>query len=231
MKKKNYIAIFICAITLMACGNGPTFLYNWRPKPWLHPFNPNVYTGIDTLINLNGYYMIDTTSYEGHTITDSKGDTIVPIHQLFRSVMFYNNGLCMASSIMSTNTADDLRPLLDTLYSDMTFSIKNKNISYKKYSSDWGTYELHADTINVFIIENTPSPFINKRKQVIQENYIIYGRQNIRRIYSSIPKTINRYNDPDEIVTLEFHSLRNKRDSTECPYLGKKWFYKNDRVK
>ncbi len=215
---------------MTACGNGPTFLYNWRPKPWLHPFSPNVYTGIDTLINLNGYYMIDTTYYKGLNITDSNGDTIIPLNPLYRSVMFYNNGLCMASSIMFANT-DDSRPLLDTLFSDMTFSIKNKNISYKKYSSDWGTYKLHADTITIFIIEDTPSPFIDKRRQVMQENYLISDRQNIRRIYSSIPKPTNQYNDPDKIVKLKFYPLQNKRDSTECPYLSKKWFYKKDNVK
>lgn len=230
MKKKNYIAFFICTITFMACGNGPTFLYNWRPKPWLHPFTPNRYTGIDTLINLNGYYIIDTTYYEGNAITDTNGDTVIPLQPNYRSVMFYNNGLCVASSIMTSNTSNDLKPLLDTLYSDMTFGIKNKNIFYKEYNSCWGTYELHADTMNVFIIEDA-SPFVNRRKQVIHETYVVSGRQDIRRIYSAVPKKTDRYNNPDKIVKLAFHPIANKRDSMECPYLGKKWFYKKDKVK
>lgn len=80
--KKRYIVVFISCLILSSCGCGPTFLYNWRPKPWVHPYVANTYTGLDTLLNINGYYIsqiIEKPNFNEHSTANGEHDTIVHI--------------------------------------------------------------------------------------------------------------------------------------------------------
>lgn len=185
--KKSSLIICIGCFVLSSCGCGFNFLYNSRPKPWTHLYVENNYTGIDTLIAVGGYYLSQ------HTYSvDSKKDTLQTIHtdliipefnKEFHSIMFYTNGLCVSLNTRITfSNVSEIIPTLDTLYSSLDFTNKNKSVFFK--------------------INNTS----NSNKQ--------YG-----------------YKDSLNIPSSTFYSVVEKRDSTECPYLENKWFYKKDATK
>lgn len=206
--------LIICATLLSSCGCGPTFLYNWRPKPWIHPFVADSYTGLDTLINIDGYYAtsptIDGDYYQNY------------------SIMFYKNGLCtsLTTRVVFTD-AEEIIPLLDTLYSSNVFAKKYRNESYKKYNTSWGTYEIKNDTIKAFLIENL-SGCDGTRKNVISMTYLISDNREIKQIFISSSSKEYGYEKILDIPHSQFYPIENKRDSNECPYLKKSWFYKAD---
>lgn len=215
--KKYYTVTFIFSLLLFSCGNGPTFLYNWRPKPWVHSYKC-IYTGIDNLINTKGYYVshiTDTTNFLG-------------IDTTYTSIMFYNNGLCIGLNGMGSS--EDIIPKLDTIYSDKTINSKNMNIFFEDKIS-WGTYELMEDTIKAYLIENTSDPFTQRRKNIISMVYIISDNETLQQIYIANSSKAYGCQKSLSIPFSTFHPIENKRDSTDCPYFTKGWFYKNDRVK
>lgn len=224
----------MCCLILSSCGCGPTFLYNWRPKPWVYPYVANTYTGLDTLLNINGYYLskiTDTTHFEGRSIPNSDHDTIVPILRTeYNSIMFYNNGLCASSSTRVATSEDKIILALDTLYSNKVFTNKNINESYKKNDTSWGTYEVHNDTIKVYLIENLIG-CDGTRKNIISKRYLISNEKQLRLTFISNSNEKYGYEKILDIANSTFYPIENKRDSTECPYLTKKWFYKKDKIK
>lgn len=232
--KKSYIVAFMCCLILSSCGCGPTFLYNWRPKPWVYPYVANTYTGLDTLLNINGYYLseiADTSHLEGRSIPNSDHDTIVPILKTkYNSIMFYNNGLCASLSTRVATSEDKIIQTLDTLYSNQVFTNKYRNESYKKYDTSWGTYEVHNDTIKVYLIENLIG-CDGTRKNIISKIYLIPNDKQLKLTFISNSNKEYGYEKILDISNSTFYPIENKRDSMECPYFTKKWFYKKDKIK
>ena len=228
------VAVFICCLILSSCGCGLNVLYNWRPKPWTHPYVANTYTGLDTLININGYYVsqvADTLHFDRRFMSNSNQDTTdsVLIRMEYNSIMFYNNGLCASLSTRVSASDDKIIPFLDTLYSNRTFANKYRNESRKGQDTSWGTYEVHNDTIKTFLIEDLIG-CDGTRKNIVSGIYILSDDRELKHIYTSNTNKGYGYKKTLDIPRTTFYSIENKRDSTECPYLKKKWFYKKDKV-
>ena len=228
---KIYIIVFICCLVLSSCGCGPTFLYNWRPKPWIHPHVADTHTGLDTLLNIDGYYVsliTDTLrSKESSTLDTDLDSSALVLKQRYLSVLFYDNGLC--SSLNTREAFSDatvMKSTLDTLYSNQSF----ENVYYKEYNTSWGTYEVHNDTIKAYFIENLLGCDAT-RKNIVANTYLISDDRKLKQIYASNSNKFYGYTKTLDIPYATFYSIANKRDSTECPYLTKKWFYKKDKVK
>jgi len=206
--KSKWIVFMFCLIVFSSCGCGPTFLYNWRPKPWTHPYIANAYTGLDTLININGYYVTQNSDNNG---------------KLY-STMFYDNGLCV-----STNTRIYLADLeKDTTTLNKVYS--NQEISeYMRDYTSWGTYDVYNDTIKTYTIENLFG-CDGTRKNVISSTYLISKDKQLKQIYISSSNKEYGYTRILDTPCI-FYPIENKRSSDECPYLDKKWFYRKDKVK
>lgn len=222
--KKNKIvcpyllSLLFCCIVIHSCGCGPTFLYNWRPKPWNHPFT-NTETGLSNLIDINGYY-------ETH-------DSIKPY-----SIMFFENGLCISlTTKVSMNNDEDNSAYLDTMYSNKPVQIRtykdefgytHKTYDYKKYRTSWGTYEIKNDTIKAFLIEDLIG-CDGTRKDIISMTYLIEMNKQLKQILITSSNEDYGYSRELNVSNCTFHPIENKRDSIECPYLRKRWFYKSDK--
>lgn len=226
--------IIVFSIILSSCGCGPTFLYNWRPKPWTHPYVGDTYTGLDTLINTNGYYIsqyVDTLYFEGQSIPNNKQDTIVPIlNTRYNSIMFYDNELCVSLSTRIGFPDDKIISILDTLYSNQVFQNKNMNKGYKLYDTSWGTYEIHNDTIKVYLIENLIG-CDGTRKNIISKKYLVSDNKQLKLIFIANSNKEYGYEKTLNVSNSIFHPVENKRNRAECPYLAKKWFYRSDKIK
>lgn len=233
--KKSYVIVLISCLILSSCGCGPEFLYNWRPKPWVHPFVANTSTGLDTLININGYYVspsiIDTTYYTAAfpagSWTKDKTDHF-RVRTRYSSILFYNNGLCVSSSTR-VGFSDDDTQALDTLYNNQSFKYYNDEY-YRKSHSSWGTYKIHNDTIKTFVIENLTG-CDGTRKNIISKIYLISNDKQLKQIFISNSNKEYGYKKILNVPNSVFYPIENKRDSMECPYLTKKWFYKKDKIK
>lgn len=232
--KKRYIVVFISCLILSSCGCGPTFLYNWRPKPWVHPYVANTYTGLDTLLNINGYYIsqiIEKPNFNEHSTANGEHDTIVHIlEKKYNSIMFYDNGLCTSLSTRVFISEDKRMSTLDTLYSNHIFTNKYSNIFYKKDGTSWGTYEIHNDSLKVYLIEDLIG-CDGIRKNIISKIYLITNDKQLKLTCISNSNKEYGYEKILDISNSIFYPLENKRNSMECPYLKKKWFYKKDKIK
>lgn len=113
---KKILFVFIICIGLFACAS--------RPKGFTYFFDGE-YTGLDTLININGYYRASEKC-------DSSNYIIF---------MFYPNGLITLATI-STDTNSDI----------ITCFAGDKSI-YSQYPS-WGTYRIVNDTIKTQIYQD-----------------------------------------------------------------------------
>ena len=214
------IVIFLCCSMLSSCGCGFTFLYNWRPKPWVHPYVTNINTRLDTLLNINGFYLSQFTDTSQFEIVITR----------YSSIMFYNNGLCVSLNNTVSISEDEHISTLDTLYSNQVFKNKNRNYFYKVYGTSWGTYEVKNDTIKVFLIENLTG-CDGTRKNIISITYLISNDKQLKQIFIANSNKEYGYKKILNIPYSTFYPIENKRDSTECPYLTKKWFCKKDKVK
>jgi hypothetical protein len=82
-------------------------------------------TGLDTLINIHGYYAPDTII--------RKSNNILPKDTLHPAFIFFDNGFVDA---------------------DVNISFFNENVSFfvKRWGGDFGRYILHADTIKLQVV-------------------------------------------------------------------------------
>lgn len=206
--KKILVGLVLCML-ITSCGVGIYSTINRRPKPWLHPFVLDQYTGIDTLIRIDGYYL---TSDENKVIT---------------AILFYDNGLCYA---LGSNIATSLQnsSVLDTLFSNKLFYHKNKNVFYKDNSS-WGTYQINDDTIKAYVLDNVYGTF-ETRKYVVTSVFVILPDRKIRQVYTAKSSKEWPHEKTLEVEPAEFHPLDDIKDYTQCPHLKKDWFYKKDKV-
>lgn len=241
MRKINLL-IPICFLLFYSCGNGILGTLNMRPKPWLHPYVPGIDTGIDTLINIDGYYLSTTTdtvylqeTYSSTIIksyyeaVDHPTDTF-RINKFHKSILFYKNGLCAAlNSRIGFRGEERPAPTLDTLFSNKNFSAVSSQAFYKSHTS-WGTYQICDDTIKAYLIDDV-SGMPETRKNVITQFYLIKENRGVDLIYISNSSKEAGYKKSLQIADAMFYPLIDKLNFTECPYLEKDWFYKKDKIK
>lgn len=185
---KNILLYMIGAALLISCSS-------IKPKGFTSVFEDK-YTGLDTLINIEGYY----------------SHTLLRYPELYRILMFYNNGLLMTTTSVHLDGSD---------VSDYFLS----NNDGSKFQT-WGVYSIKDSIISIQLIETDgwlersyvkyvkckilPSQdIVNISDYVIIKQDSIYGSRNI----------INS-------KTAEFYPLVSKCNYNECPWLKKKWFYK-----
>jgi len=157
-------------------------------------------TGLDTLINLNGYYR---SKYPMASRFGSE-------YKINFSVMFYNNGLMCYTGL------------------DPVMIFTNHNNIYNN-KPVWGSYRLFNDTIKVQLLVD-PDPaqsYISTSHYeyvIINDSTIEFTENNSSRInYDKNERWGYELNEKNKIF--KFHPLISRIDSTNW-LLKKKWFYK-----
>jgi len=192
MKTKIIPVNIMILIAFLSCSSGKYFTNYYTGN----------YTGLDTLINLQGYYLSSSCDPFYYTMT-----------------MFYNSGLAIHWTISEDNVSD---------FAINLFQGKLRN----KYAwLWWGSYVIKDDTIKLqtdmpgsflypsgtFILYSDFKILPDRRIQLVSEYLRGDSWHYDQKIYST------DCNKPSK-----FFPLETKADSTKCPLLKKKWFWNNE---
>jgi len=195
MKNLSMIISVMILWSFMCCASKAKYFTNYYTGK---------YTGLDTLINLQGYYISSScypNPYNGFVMT-----------------MFYNNGLALHNSC--NNSPEDKED-------DFLVNLYKGYLKKKVYWLQWGSYVIKDDTIKLqtnvtFGFPYPSGAFIEYsdfkllpggRIQLVAE----YGRGD------DWPYDWKLH--PDCNKPSVFFPLETKADSTKCPLLKKKWFW------
>lgn len=176
------------------------FIYSCgAPKNFTYYYD-NKSTGLDQLIDINGYY-----------ISEYGCDS-----SFYSIYMFYANGLF---SIATASVIDN--ELVDCF-------VNGGNSNLCKYPL-WGTYQLEGTLIKTQAIRAEGNGCVIFRDyQILPDKSIVNIRDYVQPEYTNLGYMENYpsfSNNPCEKKAI-FFSTEVKRDSTECPFLHKKWFHK-----
>lgn len=169
------------------------------PKNFTY-FYQNENTGLEKRIDINGYYV----SQHG---CDSS---------FFSVYTFYPNGL------FTIATTSILSPELTECF------VKGGNSNICEYPL-WGTYRIENDLIKTQVIRLEGNACtIFRDYQILPDGSIVNVSDYVEPQYTNLGYMENypsfRNNDCKKAAT--FYPLATKRDSTDCPLLKKKWFWK-----
>lgn len=173
-----------------------------RPKYFTNYYTGE-YTGLDTLINTKGIYL-------SQRINDSSR---------FSMIMFYNNGIFASGDNYSI-----ISVVIDCFDGSMG----------KCEGLVWGSYKIVKDTIKTQQLWDEGV----YGKYIIYRDYFILSDRKILLISDYMLEDnkkayLNKYKyrkNPlylfENVPPCRFYPLETKRDSTQCPLLKKKWFWK-----
>ena len=171
------------------------------PKNFSNRYDGNN-TGLDKLININGYY-----------ISEHGCDSA-----FFSIYMFYPDGLFTIAT--TSRITDELTDCFEN-------GGKNNICKYPL----WGTYIVEGDIIKTQVIRPEGNGCVIFRDYRILPNREITNISDyVQPEYTNLGYMENYpsfTSNPCEKAA-KFYPLKNKRDSSECTLLKKKWFLKRD---
>ena len=189
---KYILFVIIAGIFLISCS------YT-KPRGFTYRFD-NEYTGLDTLINIEGFYL-------SHKYCDTAYTA---------GFMFYPNGLFLTAGIWG-NSIDKVIITFKDISTERSFTwgtyriindtIKTQNI----FTNGW----LYSPSIGESLFLILPDKKITQLSlKKIAGDVSTYGAQDF----------VDCSDNPCVSIG-EFHPLESKRDYQDCPWLEKKWFY------
>lgn len=191
--KKILIALFLTIFFLSCVIRPKGFTYNYQAQ----------YTGIDTMINIEGYYVLphgcDTSFYS--------------------MFMFYPDGLF---TIATTSR------LMPELHDCFEYGGNSPICNYPL----WGTYHIENDTIFTQTVRLEGNGFVIFRDFVINNDKTLsYLNDYVNTDHINLGYMANYPSFKGNICDIQssFYPLANKRDIKECPLLKKKWFFYNEK--
>jgi len=191
MKTKIILINIVIIVGFLSCSSGKYFIN----------YHTGNYTGLDTLINLQGYYISQNCD-----------------RFLSKVTMFYSNGLAVNCSIEDDYPSDFLIN---------SFKGKLKNI----YVGDsWGSYVIENDTIKLQT-DMQCEWYYPSGTFIEYSNFKILPDRRIQLISNYLRGDSWHYDwkmYPDCNKPSAFFPLETKADSTKCPLLKKKWFWNNE---
>lgn len=192
MKIKIILINTMIMIAFLSCSSGKYFTNYYTGN----------YTGLDTLINLQGYYISSSCDPFYYTMT-----------------MFYNNGL----AVNSTMSDDDVSDFAINLYKGR---LNNKYTQWLV----WGSYVIKDDTIK--LQTDIPNSFLYPSGTFIEySDFKILPDGKIQLVSNYLLGDSWHYDwkmYPDCNKPSVFFPIETKADSTKCPLLKKKWFWNNE---
>ena len=193
---KQFLLILLLSMCLFSCGTR-------KPLGFTNYFTDE-YTGIDTLININGYFFVEEKCDE----------------DFYCMFMFYPNGLftLATTSLMSSNLRDCFK--------------QGGDYNICKYPS-WGTYEIKNDTIITQLIVDYGFGGWGK-VMVFRDYLILPSKELLYISEYCIDKDVVTCNEapanPCPKVA-QFVPMERKRSIQDCPWLKKGWFNKTEKTR
>lgn len=187
----KYIMLLIIVILLATSCITPAKNFTNRYK--------NTYTGLDTLIRTDGYYI-------------SQRECDSTFHAI---LMFYPNGLFTIAT-----TSQILPELLE--------SFEHGGNSHIARYPLWGTYHISNDTIYTQAIHNTEIDCIFFRNYKISANGELFNISDyVEPQYTHLGymKNYPSFYENQCPKKATFYPTRSKRPETDCPFIREKWFY------
>jgi len=201
MRRLNIVIIIMLLLSFVSCASKAKYFTNYYTGK---------YTGLDTLINLQGYYISPIVSLNWKGDCYSSGQAMT---------MFYNNGLVVHAAGPDTDTS-----------TDFAINLYKGNLKNKYAWLQWGSYVIKDDTIKVQI--NVPLGFPYPSGTFIgYADFKILPEGRIQLVSDYIlgdswHQDTKVY--PDCGKPSVFFHLETKADSTKCPLLKKKWFWNKE---
>ena len=193
---KQFLLILLLSMCLFSCGTR-------KPLGFTNYFTDE-YTGIDTLININGYFLVEEKCE----------------NDFYNVFMFYPNGLFTQAS---ANIVD----------SDfITCFTQEVGSNICKYPS-WGTYEINNDTIKTQLIVDHGLISWGKVME-FRDYLILPSKELLYISYYCIDKNIKGCNQNPENPCpkiAQLIPLSSKRSIKDCPWINKRWFNKANEKK
>lgn len=171
-----------------------------KPKDFTYPYIAE-YTGLDTLINIDGYY-----------VAQRECDST-----FFSVFMFYPDGL------FTIATASDI--------SDLKDCFENGGKSNLCQYPSWGTYRIEGNTIKTQTIRQEGMGIstifrdyeINNAQILINiSDYVVPQNTNLGYM-----KDYPSFSENHCPKAASFYPLAKKRSEKDCPFINKKWFNQN----
>ncbi|MDR2906548.1 MAG: hypothetical protein LBU91_00975 [Bacteroidales bacterium] len=225
---KAKILLMISACTLSACAYYPRIPKSVK-KSFTYCYD-NKYTGIDTLINTNGYYKEMILIKKSPTIGGFLKDTsIYYIDTSYNHFMFYNNGM-FVYNIHNAYYDDRKKTVIKKdILSLMKIFSQNSEAPGANYfyGNNWGRYIICEDTIKVQQIHKGQS--LNDSWHLSEKWYKIIDKNTILCINlinlptSFHPQSIKRIQYPIVFVPIPAKPKPNK-----SWILKEKWFWCNE---
>lgn len=171
-----------------------------KPKDFTYLYTAE-YTGLDTLINIDGYY-----------VAQRECDST-----FFSVFMFYPDGLF---TIATTSNVSDLQDCFE----------RGGKSNLCQYPS-WGTYRIDGNTIKTQTIRQEGMGIctifrdyeIGVGKNLINTSDYVYPENTNLGYMEGYPS----FYENECFRIARFYSLDNRRSTQNCPFLNKKWFNQN----
>ncbi len=164
-------------------------------------FYKNKNTGLNKKLNLNGYYVSE------HGCDSS----------FFSMYMFYDNGLF---SIATTSR----------ITTELIRCFERGGTSNVCKYPLWGTYEVIGDTVRTQVIRPEGNGCVIFRDYIILPNKrLVNVSDYVEPQYTNLGYMSNypSFSNNQCHKAADFYPMEQKRDSTACPFLNKKWFWTN----
>jgi hypothetical protein len=186
-------------------------------------------TGLDTLININGYYNL-TYIWERDERYTTKGQWVHKIDTMHSNIMFYNDGM-FASGLWGRDLNNRNYINRDIQY---YFNVLEESENITIGASYRGSYKISGDTIktqyinhssaltNVWMAFETWYKVIDKNTiKIIARKKLYYDRMNQDKSEMDLHLL-----DNNDQKTLSFFPIQTRLDS-DCWLKKKKWFWCN----
>ena len=198
MKKTTvFLIIIMCALTMLACNAIPKSIKN----SFTYCHYNGKYTGIDTLINIDGYYeeMSINKWPCTKTLQNKSGyyiDTVgYDINTAYLRFMFYDNGLIaynINDRYYDDRKKEHIKKDISSFLKDFFENSEAPGANYF-YGNEWGSYIICGDTIKVQGFYRSMS--LNDGWGAWESWYKVIDQNTIERINSfSLPEK----NEPSE---------------------------------
>lgn len=208
--KKAILIIIACACLALSCSSIPKRVRNAFTYCYT-----GTYTGIDTLININGYY----------SVVDSYNAT---------SIMFYDNGLAAIGNVSyNMEQLDKNKPLF---YKEVAENPETKEAKHFYNLIDCGSYVICGDTIKIQMIYGVRS--IDDNLIGMERWYKIIDKDTLQFL-DAFPVTTNKKDKEDWRRSVPVFSRGGKKITfipvpvkPQLDYfwiLREKWFWCNEQ--
>ena len=227
MKTSKFLIMSVCIIIIMpACGSSiPKSLKN----SFTYRFDDK-YTGLDKLININGYYREMSLIERSPTVGGFLGDkSNYYVDTVFHYFMFYDNGI-FVYNIRDVYNDDTKKPVKKDVSSFLKdFAENSESLAAKQfYMNFWGSYIICGDTIKVQSVYKAMS--FNDSWGVREDWYLIIDRNTLLCI-NSFNLPITNHSQPKKRIQypITFHPIPAKPQPYYSWILKEKWFWRYER--